>query len=194
MNEVNDIFNTKQSRCRHHMYDWDPHDPLNAKKITSKCVRNGLGNVEHNITKEQCENCPHFRSKFIEYPISVTEIKVEEFDGKLLYHEDVGKLAKVRPCGEEYGDKTYLGIFLGDIPCSPHISHNRETGVLNIRAHCNPAIFVPELKKVVFGMESWWSIVQSEKDLDKEITDEVINNQWYVRMLKAMDGGAPNDN
>ena len=188
MSNHDDIFNTKQSRCRHHMYDCDLKDPMNAKKIISQCVRNGLGNVERNITEEQCENCPHFKSRFIEYPISVSAIDIEEFDGKMLYHNDVGKLVNVRPCGEEYCDKTYLGIFLGDIPHSPHISHNPETGVLKIRAYCNPAIFVPELNKVIFGMGSWWSIVRDEKDLDKEITDELINNQWYVRMAKLMGG------
>ena len=193
MSATDDIFKTKQSRCRHHMYDCDLKDPLNAKKLTSQCVRNGLGNVERNITEEQCENCPHFKSRFIEYPISVTAIDVEEFDGKLLYHNDVGKLAKVRPCGEEYGGKTYLGIFLGDIPHSPHISHNTETGVLKIRAYCNPAIFVPELNKVIFGMNSWWSIVRDEKDLGKEITDDLIDNQWCVQMLRAMNGGAKHD-
>ena len=181
-------FKTRQSRCRHHIYGWDPHDPLNAKKIKSNCKRNGIGSIEENITEEQCETCPHFKSKFIEYPITVTKIDVQEFDGKLLYREDVGKLAKVRPCGKEYGDKTYLGIFLGDIPHSPYISHNHETGVLQIQAHCNPAIFVPKLNKVIFGMESWWSIVRDEKDLDKEISDELINNQWYVRMAKLMSG------
>lgn len=187
--DVDDVFKTRQSRCRHHGYTWDPRDPLNAKKITSYCKRNGINDIDliHNITVEQCERCPHFKSRFIEYPISVTAIKVEEFDGRLLYKDDVGKLAKVRPCGEEYGDKTYLGIFLGDIPQSPHVSHNPETGALNIRAHCNPAIFVPKLNKIIFGCESWWSIVRDEKDLDKEITDELINNQWYVRLAKLMD-------
>jgi hypothetical protein len=172
------------------MYDWDPHDPLNAKKITSYCKRNGINDSDliHDITAEQCESCPHFKSKFIEYPITVTEIDVKEFDGKLLYHENVGKLAKVRPCGEEYGGKTYLGIFLGDIPHSPHISHNPETGMLQIRAYCNPAIFVPNLNKIVWGMESWWSVVENENDLDKEITDELIQNQWYVRVAKLMGG------
>ena len=188
--DVDDVFNTRQSRCRHHGYDWDPRDPLNAKKIKHLCKRNGIADdvVERDITEEQCEVCPHFRSRFIEYPITVTKIDVQEFDGKLLYHEDVGKLAKVRPCGEEYGGKTYIGIFLGDIPHSPHVSHNPQTGALQIRAHCNPAIFVPTLNKVIFGMESWWSIVRNEKDMDKEITDELINNQWYVRLAKMMSG------
>ena len=190
MSATDDIFKTKQSRCRYHMYDLDPRDPMNAKKIKSNCKRKGINDedIERDITVEQCENCPHFKSRFIEYPISVSAIDVQEFDGKLLYQEDVGKLAKVRPCGEEYGDKTYLGIFLGDIPQSPHVSHNPETGVLSIRAFCNPAIFVPKLNKIIFGCESWWSIVRDEDDLDKEITDELINNQWYVRMAKLMGG------
>lgn len=193
MSENDDLFKTKQSRCCFHMYDYDSVNPFNAKEIKSHCKRNGLNDIEHDITEEQCENCPHFKSRFIEYPISVTEIDVKEFDGKLLYHGNVGKLAKIRPCGEEYGGKTYLGIFLGDIPNSPLISHNSETGVLQIRPYCNPAIFVPDLKKIIFGCESWWSVIEDEKDLDKKITDELIQNQWYVRMAKLM-GGSNKEN
>ncbi len=186
---MDDVFKTKQSRCRHHHYDISSQKhALDASGIKSVCKRNGFDNLEYGITEEQCENCPHFKSRFIEYPITVSKIDIQDFDGKLLYHEDVGKLAKVRPCGEGYGDRTYLGIFLGDIPQSPHISHNQETGVLQIRAYCNPAIFVPDLNKIIFGCESWWSIVRDEKDLDKEITDDLINNQWYVQMAKLMFG------
>jgi hypothetical protein len=170
------------------MYSWDRDNPLNTQKINSNCKRNGFDNIEYGITEEQCENCPHFKSKFIEYPITVTEIDNKPDDGYRMYQNKIGKLAKVRPCGEEYGGKTYLGIFLGDIPHSPHISHNPDTGVLTIRPYCNPAIFVPELKKIIFGLESWWSIVETEKDLDKEITDELINNQWYVQMAKLLSG------
>jgi hypothetical protein len=188
MSEHDDVFKTKQSRCRYHTYNWDSKDPFNAKKITSSCEKLSENGIDAKEMEERCETCPHFKSKFIEYPISVSAIDVQEFDGKLLYHDKVGKLAKVRPCGEEYDNKTYLGIFIGDIPHSPHISHNHETGVLQIRAHCNPAIFVPDLNKIIWGMESWWSIVENENDLDKEITDELIQNQWYVRMAKLMGG------
>ena len=45
----------------------------------------------------------------------------------------------------------------------------------------NPAIFVPELGKIIFGMESWWGRIKSEEEL-KDITDGDIENVWHVKM------------
>jgi hypothetical protein len=52
----------------------------------------------------------------------------------------------------------------------------------------NPAIYVPALKRLVFGAGSWWGEIKTEDDL-KEITDKDINDVWYVQALKALDGG-----
>ena len=30
--------------------------------------------------------------------------------------KDKGKFVKIRPCNEKYGGKTYLGIYLGELP------------------------------------------------------------------------------
>lgn len=49
----------------------------------------------------------------------------------------------------------------------------------------NPAIFVPELNKIIWGMECWWSEIESI-DKSKAITDKDIENQWYVQLLKSM--------
>ena len=52
----------------------------------------------------------------------------------------------------------------------------------------NPAIWVPDLKKIVFGMESWWGVLRS-RTISKQITDADIQNVWYVKALQALEGG-----
>ena len=97
-----------------------------------------------------------------------------------------GGMAKVRPCGEEYRNKTYLGFFLGEITTGIYALYNKETQELTASCHGNPAIFVPELNKIIFGYESWWSRIESEEEL-REITDADIQNTWYVKALKDME-------
>lgn len=65
-----------------------------------------------------------------------------------------GSLVKVRPCGEEYQGKTYAGIFLGDLAIDNTCRLNKETQELEIIPRNNPAIYVPDLQKIVFGCES----------------------------------------
>jgi hypothetical protein len=98
---------------------------------------------------------------------------------------ECGDLVQVRPCGEKYKEKTYLGILLGDLPLEVMIMHNRETKELRIEPFRNPAIFVPELKEIIWGCGSWWSEIESEEEL-RQISDDDIQNVWYVKMLKAM--------
>lgn len=49
-----------------------------------------------------------------------------------------------------------------------------------------PAIFVPELKKIIYGCESWWKTIRSVDEFSK-ISNEDINNTWYVKLLQSMD-------
>lgn len=49
----------------------------------------------------------------------------------------------------------------------------------------NPAFYVPSLKRVVFGCESWWGHIDGPDAL-KQITDEVIDGVWYVQALKSL--------
>lgn len=49
----------------------------------------------------------------------------------------------------------------------------------------NPAIFVPELKKIIYGCESWWKTIQSVDEFSK-ISNEDINNTWYVKLLQSL--------
>lgn len=95
-----------------------------------------------------------------------------------------GDLVSIRPCGKEYDNKTYLGFYLGDIALSSMAEIKDNEVVTNFSLH-NPAIFVPELKKVIFGAESWWGKIKSEEDFRK-ISDEDIKNTWYVKALQQI--------
>lgn len=126
--------------------------------------------------------CDKYKSMYIEYPIEVSKINTNADKYK---DSRTGKFAKIRPCEEGYEGKTYLGLYLGEMPIGHHITHNSETKELNVSFSNNPAIFVFDLNKIVYGMESWWGIIESEEDL-KEITNHDIENVWYVKALKEL--------
>ena len=116
---------------------------------------------------------------------SYKELKYETTDQPIKTKNMCGKAVKIRSCRKEHGDKTYFGILLGDIPLS--ISHSIESGIVTARkTSYNPAIFVPELNDVIFGCESWWGEIDSEDELNKLITDETIQNVWYVKLLNQL--------
>lgn len=97
---------------------------------------------------------------------------------------DVGSLVKIRPVHEEYGGKTYLGFLLGEIATSISIGVD-DDAITAEYSHYNPAIFVPELNRVIYGYESWWGVIKDESEL-LNITDKDIENVWYVQHLKKM--------
>ena len=163
----------KHSKCRFAMMSFTDQNTIHCRKC----------NFEKKSVSA-CEECDMYKSMYIEYPITISAIKNQEIDFSGLGHE-CGALVKIRPCADEYEGRTYLGIYLGDLPMGISSSYNEETQVLTNRAFSNPAIFVPALKKIIFGAESWWGEIQSEKDL-KDITDEDINSQWYVQLLKHL--------
>ena len=139
-----------------------------------------------NTNKETCEACELFKSRYIEYPITVNGIEY----GDLSPWNVKPSLVKVRLCEEENSPKTYLGIYLGEFPHFAHASLSEE-GILTFGAACNPCIYVPELEKVVWGSESWWSRISDVSEL-KDIADEDIENVWYVKLLKAMEKDSRN--
>lgn len=96
----------------------------------------------------------------------------------------------IRPCSKELGDKTYLGWLLGDIAMS-QMARIQKDGTLEISmAMHNPAIFVPELGRIIYGCESWWGAIETPEDLRK-ITDADIDNVWYVKALKDLTSSPP---
>lgn len=48
----------------------------------------------------------------------------------------------------------------------------------------NPVIYVFELKKIIYGCESYWSFMKDSHDFE-EIMQEMINGQWYIELLKS---------
>lgn len=135
------------------------------------------------VTNEECNACKNFKSKYIEYPITVNKINSKKFDTYGLH--EIGSLVAIRPCAKEYHNQTYLGIYLGDLPYAPSISYNEDSKELSVTGLNNPAIYVFELKKIIFGMQSWWRTISSLEEF-KDISDKTINNQPYVQILKRM--------
>ena len=126
----------------------------------------------------------------IEYPITVKEIThsdQEYFRPKLLFGGECGDMVSVRPCADEYEKKTFLGVLIGEVAYCGGARFNSENQSLEIvPGSLNPMIFIPETNSVVFGYNSWWGKIESKDEL-KEITDETIDNVWYVKALKQLD-------
>ncbi len=95
------------------------------------------------------------------FPIEVELIDIKAATRRRL-KDEVGQWVAVRPCD---GDKTYLGIHLGDLNVTPLVSYHLKSKHLTISPHTNPAIYVPDLKRVVWGMESWWGTIDSPEGL-----------------------------
>lgn len=133
-----------------------------------------------------------FPFREIEYPLQINGIAWKDqippvWDN---HRHEPGIWVKVRPVKEEYGKKTYLGVMLGSMALGVTCQQNVETGILHLsHGHHNPAMYVPDLKKVIFGAASWWAPIENEEDLSS-ISDADIENVWYVRALKELQDGS----
>ena len=131
----------------------------------------------------------------IEYPITVQRIAFdtgEPLQKELLFGGTRGDYVSVRPCGEQYEEKTFLGVMLGGLALGLGVRWDDQNGTLTVTRHgYNPAIFVPDLGEVIMGRESWWGKIESAEQI-REITDADINSVWYVKALKAFDQGEEN--
>jgi hypothetical protein len=99
-----------------------------------------------------------------------------------------GTFVAIRPCAKECEGRTYLGLYLGDLAMGfmTHVSREIEAIKIDFSWY-NPAIWVFDLNKVVLGAESWWNPIKSEKHL-RQITNNDIDNVWYVRAMRQMVG------
>lgn len=139
-----------------------------------------------NITEKICEKCKDFDSRYIEYPIEVNSINTVPIDTSFAgVGHTCGEIVEIRPCAEEYNNKSFIGIYIGDLPMMISSSYNKATKAITTQAIPNPAIFVPELKKIIFGAESFWRKLDSIEDF-KGISDTDINNTWYMQLMKNM--------
>lgn len=157
-------------------------------QIICKKEKRDFENIRDNDLEEELSkqiDCDEFISKYIEYPLEISGIKQPNNIGIRTdsLSAKCGQLVKVRPIGENYENKTYLGIYLGEADIGLHVSHNRTNKELSIIRHYNPAIFVPELKEIIYGAGSWWRKINSEEEL-REISDDDVDNVWYVKLLK----------
>jgi hypothetical protein len=127
------------------------------------------------------EPLEHFK-----YPITIHGITYSEVGVVDHSRKNVGRFVAVRPCDEHLKNKTFLGIYVGDIALQAGVSFHPETGILEVQhiLH-NPAIWVPELKRIIFGCGSWWEVLKAPEDL-KQITDADIDGIWYVQALKSL--------
>lgn len=137
---------------------------------------------KHKVMRNFC--CDNFENSWLEYPIAVKQVNTDQIEYNQGFMHKMGSLVKIRPCGEEYENKTYLGFYIGDMPTQIYQSYNSKNNILTIKQDRNPAIFVPELKKIIFGYESWWSEITNKEDF-KDITDKDINNVWYMKFLNS---------
>jgi len=133
----------------------------------------------------------------LKYPIEITDVRgsglLEWLEENRLNWRKPGTFVSVRPCGDEYEGKTYFGILIGDLPISVGISYDDETGQLHVCAgHGNPAIFVPALGKLIFGCGSFWGPIKDPEQVRK-ITDDEIQNLWYMKAIKAQLAGLEGD-
>jgi hypothetical protein len=126
----------------------------------------------------------------MKYPITVHGITYSERDLVEYTRSTVGRYVAVRPCDDALGGKTFLGVYLGDIALSTMVQFHPKTGVIEAGHFMhNPAIWVPDLKRIVFGAQSWWGVLKTPNDM-KQITDADIQNVWYVQAMRAMDEAA----
>lgn len=121
----------------------------------------------------------------IEFPIEISAVEIN--NGRIDILKEVGSWVSIRPCDNE---KTYLGVYLGYMMFNSNHHYHLKTKVLKIVPFMNPAIYVPDLKRVVWGCESWWGIIRKPEELRK-ITDSDIQNVWYMKALVELSEQQP---
>lgn len=135
---------------------------LCSDEIKDIRIYSEISNKKREIKLNHC--CDEFESIWASYPMVLSEIETKNIDYKNnYYNSDLGKLVKIRPCAKEYENKTYLGLSLGELPTSISSSYNPKTHILTNSTSHNPAIFVFELNKIIFGYESWWGVIKNEE-------------------------------
>jgi hypothetical protein len=142
-----------------------------------------LKRLGENFKKEQEEHGEPVFAEDFEYPITINSLKI--FSGiSNVEKATVGAPVKVRIAGE---DDTHDGFYLGELQTdTPLVAFYPKSKELRLVARRNPALFVPKLNRIVWGMESWWAFVGPGEE-KKSISDADIEDTVYVKMMKAME-------
>lgn len=115
------------------------------------------------------------------FPLQVSKILVSGVREQK--NSKVGRLVRIRPVNDE---KTYLGLYLGDLVRDVVALQGEKSKVLFLDARRNPAVYVFDLEQIVFGDSSWWAFIENEEQLNKVITDKDIEGTWYVKLLREL--------
>lgn len=108
--------------------------------------------------------------------------KVKHPESKaVLETKNTGRFVKVAPCGKEYEGKNFIGIMIGDVSLGSSVKLDEGTITCEFAGH-NPAILIPDIGKVIYGMESFWGYINLESDLE----DIDVENVWYVKALRDL--------
>lgn len=91
----------------------------------------------------------------LRWQIPFNNYKELRFSGsKPIDMKGCGTPVKIRPCDPKHQGNTYFGILLGEVALT--ISHKISDGAVTAsHSMYNPAIFVPELKTIIYGCESY---------------------------------------
>ena len=114
-------------------------------------------------TVDKCAKCKRFKSKYIEFPIQVNSIDhsmtdTMEYRDTYLFGQKYGKGFNVTlRLASGTDNKDYDGHFVGECPTGIITSYSKKRKKLILKPLSNPAFWVPELKRLVFGYECWWA-------------------------------------
>lgn len=139
------------------------------------------------MVKRSKEHIKCRKERFSKALRNITRVKFakDEVIRKVGFSGKQGDWVKVRPCADEYKDKTYLGVLLGDLALSTSATIRGKKTLEISHSMYNPAIYIPDTKTIVMGCGSWWGSIDKPEDL-KEISDKDIDNVWYVKALKDL--------
>ena len=141
--------------CRYSYIDFD-----HLKSNKRVCIKDGL-RLPCQTCVAKCAKCKSFSSRVIEFPIRVRRIEnncqILTVNQPTTFHrsDGIGFPVKIQLPNDK-DNKWYDGICLGELPRQIYLTHKKKNGRLTVNAHYNPAIYVPEKKKIYFGDESWW--------------------------------------
>ena len=173
----------KHEKCMYHRHDLRKAEGSDKPEMCHICFFGAktvgeIANHSREISVEECKACGNYESKYLEFPRMVADINYEEPK----YYGNTLTPARIRLCED---NKTYFGIYLGNLPRYLSTELDPKTNELTVKTVTNAGIYVPAKKKIYFGDESWWSLIEPDDPVE-DITDEDISGQWYVKMLKEI--------
>lgn len=126
----------------------------------------------------------------IVFKTPVTHLTLNGFElPKIVNPRNSGEYVVLRMVKEDE-PKTYFGIILGDIKLGVVVDHVPDSGKAELKGMIsNPAIFVPSLKQIIYGVECWWRLIVSEEQL-ATITDGDLD-KWADKAREQIVAFAP---